>query len=453
MPLGDVLRGQPFKVALRAMVLFLILFGIAGWALVKVLENTLVNEVQGQNEGESFLLGDIYDAEGRDGLIDALKQMEKVIEPPDRSTSLLDENGFTLTGPISIVPDFVGVAAQDLATLTGGQIEGLHYLNVRKLDGMTLIVGRSGDPIQRATRRVTAGLVLFSLANALVVLGLGFWSSRVSMARLQEMDRVLEQVSDGDIGVRLPVYARNDQFDRVAARINQNLDRLERLVTGMKSTASAIAHDLKTPLSHLQIALHEIADASAQGEDPGQKIDAALFEAESLNAIFDTMLRISRIEADRNKDKMAAVNLRSVVEQVADFMQPIAEERQQELSQNAQDLTIMADASMLKQALVNLVSNASAHAGQGANIEISAISDPKGPILSVRDTGPGIPAEDQERVLQPFVRLDSARTTPGSGLGLALVRAVADRHDAALSLEDARPGLRVSLQFVNFNNS
>ncbi|KIC39044.1 hypothetical protein RA27_17975 [Ruegeria sp. ANG-R] len=452
MPLGEIFRGQPFKVAVRVTGLFLAMVALAGWALVRVLENTLVSEVHGQNEGESLLLGDIFDAEGRTGLVATLTQMERVSAPGERVTSLLDESGFTLTGPISIAPDFVGVAKRDLDTLSEGRIEGEHYLNVRKLDDLTLIVGRSGDPIRLAVMRLTGGLFLFALVNAVGILALGFWASRISMSRLREMDHVLAQVSEGDIGARLPVYDRNDEFDRVAIRVNHNLDRLTRLVTGMKSTASAIAHDLKTPLSHLQIALHEIADESAQGRDPGQKIDAALSEAESLNSIFDTMLRISRIEADRNNDRMKPVNLRDVVVQVTDFMQPMTEERGQSLTMNTQAVTVLADAGMLKQALVNLVVNASAHAGEGAEIQVSSINDDAGPILSVSDTGPGIPAGDRDRVLQAFVRLDAARTTPGSGLGLALVRAVVDRHDAILSLEDAEPGLRVSIQFPNFKN-
>nr|WP_254453124.1 HAMP domain-containing sensor histidine kinase [Ruegeria atlantica] len=220
----------------------------------------------------------------------------------------------------------------------------------------------------------------------------------------------------------------------------------------MKSNASAIAHDLKTPLSRLQIALHEIMEKTAMGQDPGSTIDAALSEAESLNTIFDTMLRISMIEADLSKDCMRRVDLQSLVEQVADFMRPVAEERNQSLVADATPVTVMADASMLQQSLVNLVTNASAHAGVGAKITIRATSDADGPTLSVRDTGPGIPAGDIDRVLQPFIRLDAARTTPGSGLGLALVKAVADRHNVILSLEDAKPGLRVCMRFPNFKN-
>ena len=130
---------------------------------------------------------------------------------------------------------------------------------------MTLVIGRNAHFIETAGRRLTIGLVLFGVMLAVAALSLGLWASRTSLKRLSEMETALYQVSEGDMRARLPVQSRNDQFDRVAVRMNENLDRLERLVDGAKSTASAIAHDLKTPLSHTQIALNDAADTAEAG--------------------------------------------------------------------------------------------------------------------------------------------------------------------------------------------
>ncbi|MTI01984.1 HAMP domain-containing sensor histidine kinase [Roseibium sp. RKSG952] len=448
-----MIGGQPFKATLRALFFFLAIFSVGGWALVRIVENTLVSELNAQSEGESLLLGDIYEAEGQSGLVDTLHQMDRLSEPSNRVVSLLDANSVTLTGPFALAPDFVGVAPQDLSPLTNGRVVGEYHLSVHKLDDMTLVIGRSREPIQLAVMRLVGGLVVFGLINTIAILALGLWASRFSMTRLQEMNSALSRVSDGDLDVRLPVYNRDDQFDRIATRVNQNLDRLTLLVTGMKSTASAIAHDLKTPLSHLQIALHEIADAVDQQTDPVPKIDAALAEAEALGTIFDTMLRIARVEADRDQSRLQLIPLRPLVEEVAEFVRPMTEESNQTLVVKSQDVQIKADAPMIKQALVNLVMNASNHAGSGAEINVEIIATEHGATLVVRDTGPGIPEDDMDRALQPFVRMDAARTTPGSGLGLALVRAVVDRHGATLTLSDAKPGLCVSIMFREFKKN
>ncbi|WP_306112659.1 MULTISPECIES: HAMP domain-containing sensor histidine kinase [unclassified Roseovarius] len=449
MPLGNLTAGHPFKAAWRVLLVFLLCYAIAGYFLVSAVTNTLKTELEAQTKAESLLLQNIYQRDGKAGLLNALRDMERAVRPPEHMVSLFDENGITLTGPVSGVPDFVGVTHREVEKMTGGKIAGRYVLNVQKLAQMTLIVGRDARFIDTAGRRLIIGLALFGGVLSGMTLMLGLWASRASLARLSDMEKALFRVSEGDLAARLPVMARNDQFDRVSARMNHNLDRLERLVAGAKSTAAAIAHDLKTPLSHTQIALNEAADAVEAGRDPAPRIEAALHELQSLNTTFDTMLRISRIQAKTETSRFGQVDLGDIAAKVIEFMQPLAEERGQTLRLNAQEVSTFADAAMLQQALVNLVNNACTHTGRGATIVVEVAQDAQGPILSVSDDGPGIPEADRNKVLEPFVRLDQARTTPGSGLGLALAKAVADHHGGALELSDAKPGLRVELRLPN----
>ncbi len=450
MRLASLTSGQPFKVALRALLVFLAVYVVASAVLLRSVENSLSDELSAQTEAEMVLLHEIYRSEGRAGLVNALEQMERAVRAPERVAGLFDAQGLSLTGPISLMPDFVGIRRHEIGALTRTRIGGVYVLNARKVERMTLVVGRNGAPIQRARERLIWGLSLFGVVVGGAILAIGLWASQTSLKRLKEMENALARVSGGDMEARLPVHRRNDQFDRVSVRVNQNLNQLSRLVSGVKTTASAIAHDLKTPLSHTQIALHQAADAAEAGKDPIPAIEAALSELENLNGIFDTMLRISRIQANTGQTGFEPVNLSEVVENAIEFMRPLAEEREQDLLVDTADKVGWVDATMVQQALVNLLKNAVDHAGAGAEIRISLQDGQDRLEITVEDNGPGIPAVELDHVLEPFVRLDSARTEPGSGLGLALVQAVAEHHGGKLILLDAAPGLRATLQLSNF---
>lgn len=448
MRLGNILAGQPFKTALRVLLVFLLIYSAAGWVLVRSVEQTLQAELVAQTRAESILLEGIYQENGQAGLLSALRDLERHVQLSGQASGLFDENGLSLVGPISVMPNFVGVERRELRQLTEGHLEGGYFLSVQKIDRLTLVVGRDGKMVDLAKRRLMIGLGIVGVVLAVSILSLGIWASRVSLRRLEDMERSLRQVSDGETDARLPVLGRNDQFDRVSVQMNQNLDRLSRLMIGMKSTASAIAHDLKTPLSHAQIAMHEAADACEAGKDPLPKIETALAEAEALNSVFETVLRISRIQAAPGQSGFAQVDLAHVAQKVIEFMQPLADENAQTLRQEGDaPVMVLADQTMIQQLLVNLVKNAIVHAGKETNITLSAKMSGNRPVLQVRDTGPGIRPEDRARILQPFVRLDAARTTPGSGLGLALVQAVVEHHNAEIALADMAPGLAVNITF------
>ena len=447
MRLASLITGEPFKAAIRVWVVFIIIYALSGFILVRAVETTLRAELVSQNHAETVLLQDIYRTKGRRGLVQALRDLERNIQIPDHTAGLFDENGISLTGPISVLPNFVGVERRELHTLTQGRIRGQYFLNVRRIDTLTLVIGRNGQIVDKAEHRLNVGLVLFGLVLSLVILTFGLWASRTSLRRLEGMEQALRQVSGGDLEARLPVHQRNDQFDRIAVQMNQNLDRLERLMGGMKSTASAIAHDLKTPLTHVQIALMEAADNAEAQRDPLPKIETALDEVEALNSIFETVLRISRIQANSDQSRFEQVDLWQLAEKLRDFMQPAIEERHQTINCTGSSVKVHADAAMIQQLLVNLIQNASLHSSERTQITLKVQQVDGAAILAVCDTGPGIPEQDIDKVLDPFVRLDSARTGGGSGLGLALVQAIAEHHSASLSLRNWDPVLQVELRF------
>lgn len=434
---------------MQVLAVFACAYLLASCLLVTVVSNALKNELVAQVQTESLLLEEIYKTHGRAGLIETLHDLNRNYTTPSRTTGLFDASGVSLAGPISVAPDFVGVERKQVSTLSKGEIEGRYFLYVRKIEELTLVVGRDGRPVDVARTRLVGGLAVFGLLVGAVIFALGLWASRKSYFRLAEMETALRRISKGEMAARLPVTLAGDQFDRVSVQMNGNLDQLARLMAGMKATASAIAHDLKTPLSHVQMAMIEAADACEVGQDPAPKINAALRAAETLDGVFETVLRIARIQASREQSNFGPVDLKHVGADTIEFLTPMAEDLQQSLVLESEGRPVVSgDLGMMRQATVNLVKNAVIYAGRGACITIHVAPDR----LTVRDNGPGVDA-DPATLIDPFVRGDEARSTTGSGLGLALVKAVADHHGATLSLRNLDPGFEVRLDFPNYKKN
>ena len=444
MRLTSLTTGLPFKAAWRAALLFLVLSTAAGALLVRAVENTLLDDLQAQVDIQTTLFAEIYRERGRDGLIDALRSIATTNFVPLKMTSMLGEDGVSLIGPVSRLPEFVGTQRSEVSQLTAGAVSGVYLLNVSELEKNTLIVGYSDGAIRRARQRLVIWILGFIAWVTLMILAIGLWASRTSLQRLDGMEAALHRVGGGDLSARLPLYRDNDQFDRVSSRVNQNLDHLEHAVTGMKSTVTALAHDLKTPLTHVQIALYAAADSAEAGADPLPKIEQALQETESLNAIFESIMRITRIRATPDKQSFTNVSLQKLAEKSVEFLTPMSEANAQRLHlQIDNDTPVSGDEGMLLQAIMNMVKNAVVHAGSGATISITVSA----PSISVADTGEGVDEADLDRLVEFFARGDAARGSEGSGLGLALVKAVADHHDAQLVLRNLSPGFLVQLDF------
>ena len=219
-------------------------------------------------------------------------------------------------------------------------------------------------------------------------------------------------------------------------------DELSNLVEGVRRVSDGIAHDLRTPLARLKTRLERLKRSRTDEE-----IGEAIAEADRLLATFGAVLRIARIESgERGRAAFAEVDLTSLIDDVAELYRPLIEEKGARLSlHNAPAVSIRGDRDMLFQAVANLLDNAIKHTPDAGRIEISLAPADGGASITVEDDGPGIPAEEREKVKERFYRLDRSRSTPGSGLGLSLVSAVAARHGGELRLEDGEPGLRAIL--------
>ena len=303
--------------------------------------------------------------------------------------------------------------------------------------GGALVVGRDLTNARALEQRLltSAGWV----AGAVLVLGLagGLLIGRSVARRAAAMEVALAAVQGGDLDRRLAVRTGGDEFDRLALRINATLDRLQALMAALREVTDDIAHDLRTPLTRLRQRLDEAARAPT-----AEAIEAAQAEADRLLEIFAALLRIAQVESGTQRAGFTTVNLSAIAESVAEVYAPAAEERGQVLvGEIAPGIAITGDPALLTQMLANLVENAIRHGRAEGRVRLGVTAAG----ITVADDGPGIPEAEREKVFHRFHRLDASRSTPGSGLGLALVRAVAELHGIAIALEDASPGLRVRL--------
>jgi signal transduction histidine kinase len=296
--------------------------------------------------------------------------------------------------------------------------------------------------------RLLTDALLWAVGIALLLGSAGALAVR-SLFRmtLADVSATAAAISAGDLTRRVRVSGRGDEFDRLAETINDMLARIGRLMDGVRQVSNAIAHDLRTPIARARARLED-AVAHAQGEaDLRAAIERAEADLDGVIAIFQALLRIAEIEAGARRSAFAPFDLAPMLLDLADLYTAAAEERGQRLAPEIPaSLPAFGDRDMVQQAVANLLDNALKFSPPGSTIRLMASADQGQAIrITVADEGPGIPEADRLRAAERFFRGESARSTPGSGLGLALVQAVATLHGGSLRLEDNRPGLRATL--------
>jgi signal transduction histidine kinase len=313
--------------------------------------------------------------------------------------------------------------------------------------GLLLVVGR--DVVER--RGFTAlifggfawgvvGILVFSLIAGLLT------AMRV-MRRIDTISSTANMIMSGSLSERVPVTKRKDEFDGLATSLNQMLDRIEQLMQGLKEVTDNVAHDLKTPLTRLRNKAEAALRDGTSGETQREALETTIAESDKLIKTFNALLMIARAEAGAPSGAFSEVDLSAVAGDVAELYGPVAEEAGMMLETRVTEgIKLRGNRELLGQALVNLVENALKYfdkaSGREGRIVVAVREENGRALIEVSDNGPGIRAEDRERVLQRFVRLEDSRTEPGSGLGLSLVAAVARLHKGEFRIEDHAPGVR-----------
>lgn len=322
---------------------------------------------------------------------------------------------------------------EKLHIFTGGLV-GTRY-------GPVLLANRT-DQLATLIDKFFSAAFTAVMFTIVITLALGYLFSRSLLSRLFQYNRLSEQIELGHYDTRLPIGKYRDEFDMLAEQFNKVLDTLETNLAAVRGVTDNIAHDLRTPLSHIRIGIEEL------GQKPHKDIAEAsailLEELDNCLSTFNAMLSLTRIEEGQQQLDLQQVSLVNLCQDLQEMASVVAEANEQKLVLiTGEDYVITGDKYLLFTALYNLVDNAIKYSGEGALIEIVH----QGAEIQIRDTGPGISDENKEHVFERLVRLDPSRHHAGTGLGLSMVKAILFRHHAKVTLSDNHPGLIVTVKF------
>lgn len=442
----------------RLVLLYVAIFAIGsalvmvsvGWEVEQIIDQQIAATVNEEIKG----LSEQYAQGGLQGLYSTL---EKRARQPGSSLYLLtDPAGQVLAGNIAALPprllDTPGAVETRYRRPGESQARNVALARIFSLPGgLHLLVGR--DMADReALRAIFARSFLVSLA-ALGALGLvgGLLLARRVLARIDAMSASAAEIMAGNLEQRLPQAGSQDEFDRLAQNLNAMLDRINKLMAEMREVTDNIAHDLKTPLTRLRNRAEQALAQPVGSEGHEAALEQVIVESDRLLSVFNALLQIARVEAGTGADVLVPCDVGEAVQACVELYQPMIEEADGTLDiVTTAGLHVKGSRELLGQAISNLIINALNY-GRGADgspphISVACARLHNDIAITVSDAGPGIAPVDLERVKQRFVRLETSRSTPGSGMGLALVEAIAGLHGGSLSLSNAHPGLVATLR-------
>jgi signal transduction histidine kinase len=462
---GKLIRTTAFRLTLVYLFLFALfaasLLGYFAWNTRRLINDQITTTV----DAEIGEIDDIYTRRGLRGLVFTIEN--RALRP--------GANLYLVTTPAGqAVAGNVGALAPGVMSKTGwtetfyrrldDQDRGEHraYVRVSELSsGFRLLVGRDLEERRRLNKVVWSAAQWSILIVVVLGLGGGIFVARRVLRRIDAMTGTTQRIMAGDLSGRLPVGRSGDELDRLAENLNVMLERIEALMSGLKEVSDNIAHDLKTPLTRLRNRAEEALALSSSEAEYRAALERTIEESDGLIRTFNALLMIARAESGHSRGDMDAFDASDIVRDIHELYEPLAEDNGLALRVTSERAPVRGNRELISQALANLVENAIKYgqpqlalAAPGdppaaglpkAEIVIAARRDGDQVLLSVTDHGQGIPEADRKHAVERFVRLESSRTQPGSGLGLSLASAVATLHGGELRLSDAEPGLRVTL--------
>jgi signal transduction histidine kinase len=450
---ADLLQSSAFRFAVALTAVFVAAYTCAGLVAFQAISADLDEQVAEAVELTAEAFADRYRSDGKEGLVAAVTAHAVRVEPDDELIWLGDGAGEVLAGRPLL--DGMSLATGDATGAALAADEHDRYrLAVRDLGDLRLVVARSYEDSDDIRESVLGAFAWATLLILLIAGVSGLLLAVRGQKRIKAITSTLQAVSHGEMTARVPASDSGDDLDRLSLSINDALSQLETTVDGIRQVTNDIAHDLRTPLTRLGISL-ERAQEDADGAVVRTQLEAASAEVRRLTGTFDALLSIAQIEAGAGKSRFTTVELHEIATSLHETYQPIAGEREQSLLLDWMPKTealVHGDRELLTQLYANLIENAIRHCPPCSSIRIAAESGAEGVWMGVEDDGPGIPEHVREKALQRFYRLEKARNTPGTGLGLALVKAIADLHGAVLTLSDNAPGLSVGLMFPRAPN-
>ena len=394
---------------------------------------------------------EVFNRQGIDGLVHFINERVGLQIAGERILLLADGQGRVLAGNLPQLPP--GIPAAEGTYTVELQLDGHPARAMLVRDNLpgsySVLVGRNLGFYAPVETHFWTGL-----AAAVAILGVmgaigAILIRRALLARILGIQQTVSAIMQGELSHRLRAGSGGDELDTLSQTINRMLDQIEQLVHGIRNVSNSIAHDLRTPLAELRSRLEELLLTRPSNQETFAEVEAAVADVDRVIGIFNALLRLAEIDTGMRRSGFVPVDLAEVAEEAVEFYRPAAELRNIALSfQVPGALPVSGDPLLLAQALGNLIDNALKYAPAGGSIVVQGHRGDGAVEISVADNGPGIPDAEKPRATERFFRGDASRASPGVGLGLSIVEAVARLHSGALELEDNHPGLRARMQIA-----
>lgn len=461
--LRRLLNTAVFRVSLIYALLFSLIAAGALVSVYKVAEAQIRQQTDERLKLETNVLLNRY----RTGAYEALSQTIR-LRNSDEGTRLYiyalihrQELDLTRIIPAENVNIISDDRTQSIASMPLGNV--VEYVHSRHKDdkvrvvltilpgGFQLLVGTDLDETQKLLNRLfQTTLIAISIIFALAIL-VGTIMGRKMMNSVNNVTRTADTIISGDLSQRMPITNHNHEIDRLSHSLNRMLDRIEQLMQGMREVTDNLAHDLRNPLNRVRNRLESVQFKNPDSTDFPQVIDETITDIDALIQTFNALLSIAQIESGVHRKKWQDININALLNDLGELYSVVAEDKSISWEQNfTDDLSLQGNKQLLAQLITNLLDNAVKYTPRGGHISLSAQWEDKTRQhlnIIIADNGPGIPAENYKDVFKRFHRLDNARSSEGNGLGLSLVKAVAELHEGEIQLADNDPGLKVTIRF------
>jgi len=449
--LPSIVRTTSFRLASAYSLIFAASLGLLGTLVYWTTQAALDRHIATRIDSEMAFLVAKYRMEGLAELVEEVhERMESFVGGSHFEYLVVNGNGERLAGNLPAMPDKAGWSdvkyQADARNPNGIRVR----VRVDDLDaGVRFAVGDDLSIIREINTSIAGAFGWLLLAFVPVSLVGGLILSRRFLRQVDAITRTAEAIIGGDLTQRIPPRGTNDDLDRLSNTLNRMLDRIATLIESLRQVSNDIAHELRTPLTRLRNKLVAAQSPIKSNQDQHHDaIESMIAETDGILDTFSALLRIAQIEAGTRRAGFETVDLSDTFENVTHAFEAAAEAEGKTIVSNVQPgHRIRGDRELLTQMLANLLDNAIQHTPSGSRIEMTLIRDTRGLIGSVADDGPGVPAEDRERIFERFYRIERSRATPGSGLGLAVVAAIAELHEIKVNACDRSPGLEILLQF------
>ena len=394
-------------------------------------------------------LEEVFHREGAPGLTAFIQERVGLQIPNERILLLTDPDMRPLSGNLAAwppgIPSAPGIYTR--AIDLGSGLTPVELVRAVLPGGYNLLVGRDTSKFAPLEMRFWSGLTGAVAVLSIVGVVGGLLIRRALLARIESIGQTATAVMRGDLSHRLPIQERNNELETLSRTINRMLDQIEQLFHGVRNVSNAIAHDLRTPLAELRSRLEELSLSLPAEDATAVELEAAVADVDRVIAIFEALLRLAEIDSGVRRSGFVDVDATAAVANAVEFYQPAAELKGITLNARHSDaIPVRGDRVLLEQAIANLIDNALKFTPGNGIVVVDAVRRSDGKVaITVSDNGPGIPDAEKPKASGRFYRGDASRGTPGVGLGLSLVSAVARLHRGTLELRDNDPGLRATM--------